>query len=50
MDAEASTLITTSRSNADDELKTIAIFCGAGLLLSLLAVMIFGLDLGNVIF
>lgn len=50
MDAEAHTLIRTGRSNVDKELKTIAIFCGAGLLLSLLAVMRFGLDLRNVLF
>ncbi|UPJ71937.1 hypothetical protein [Bradyrhizobium sp. 187] len=50
MDAEARTLSRTTSSNVDEELKTIAIFCGIGLLLSLLAVMSFGMDLGNVLF
>jgi hypothetical protein len=46
MDAEARMLIAI-RSTADaEEFKTIAIFCGLGLLLSLLAAMSFGLEFG----
>jgi hypothetical protein len=46
MDAEARTLTHAVRSNADvDEFKTIAIFCGPELLLSLVAALSCGLDL-----
>ena len=47
MDAEATTLTQAAGSNADlDEFRSIALFCGLGLLLSLLAAMSYGLDLG----
>lgn len=40
-------LSTASGANIDlDDLKTIVLFCGAGLLLSLVAAMTFGLNLG----
>ncbi|WP_426420925.1 hypothetical protein [Bradyrhizobium genosp. A] len=46
MDAEAKILTHAVRSNADvDEFKSVAIFCGLGLLLSLVATLSYGLDL-----
>jgi hypothetical protein len=45
MDAEVRLVPTAVRSTASaEEFKTIAIFCGLGLLLSLAAAMIYGLD------
>lgn len=45
MEAEARTLTHPVRSNADiDEFKSVAIFCGLGLLLSLVAALSYGLD------
>jgi hypothetical protein len=46
MDAEARTLVPAVRAAADVEgFKTIAIFCGLGLLISVLAAMSYVLDL-----
>lgn len=46
MDALARTLTFAARSNADlEEIKSVAIFCGLGLLLSLVAALSYGLDL-----
>lgn len=46
MHAEARTLTPAVRSNADaNEFKSVAIFCGLGLLLSLVAALSYGLDL-----
>ena len=47
MDAQARILTRAARANAGlEEFKTIVIFCGLGLLLSLVAAMSYGLDLG----
>ncbi|MCK1594641.1 hypothetical protein [Bradyrhizobium sp. 164] len=47
MDAEARTLVGAARSNTvSQEFKTVAIFCGLGLLLSLVAVISFDLNFG----
>lgn len=45
MDSEARTLTPAVRSNADaNESKSVAIFCGLGLLLSLVAALSYGLE------
>ena len=45
MNAEARIASSAVRSSDDaEEFKTIAIFCGLGLLLSLVAAMLYGLD------
>ena len=39
-----------SISTGDDQLTTVAIFCGVGLLASLIFVFVFGLDLSSELF